>query len=147
MNYIKDVGVISAIGEVSNSISERYTVVSKLGRSTGLTSGTTLDFSYKSTQGLTDLLLIKPSSLEPGRVSADLPRFCAGGDSGAPVFVNARGPDSPRDVTLIGLLQGGTSDGWGLACKIQNVFEKLSLQLASSQGEGTCERPWYVPRG
>jgi hypothetical protein len=41
----------------------------------------------------------------------------------------------PNRVILVGMVTAKPPEGYGVACKIRNVFNKLNIQLAAHQGK------------
>jgi hypothetical protein len=100
--------------------------------------------SYGSPQ-LSDLLLIRPD-IDPNVVYADMPKLCDHGDSGGPLFKDI--PGRPNEVLLVGIVtRGDEKSGWGIACKIRTVFEKLSIQLAAHEGTQEGGSGWFAKIG
>jgi hypothetical protein len=125
--------------------------VQKTGQTTGYTTGIIVDEDYIfslsvpispgnfQTVAFCDCYIIDDAPGTP------LPGFVSGGDSGSVLFGFA--PEADAVIhPAVGLIFGQTGGGGGYACKIQNVFDALDLDVLCAAGypaylEGLAEGP------
>jgi hypothetical protein len=139
-------GAFAITSQVDNTAQFSGTI-HKVGRTTGWTSGTvasscsTVNVSQSNIQLLCQTLVLNPSAIIVG-----------GGDSGSPVFQTGSG----SNVTLVGILWGGSADGHQFVFSpLKNVQEELGAVIATAGGspppggddDPPAEPPGCTPRG
>ncbi|HEV2847109.1 MAG TPA: hypothetical protein VG477_19790 [Thermoanaerobaculia bacterium] len=91
-------------------------VVNKVGRTTGWTSGVVIATCTDFSSAITEFTLFCQGAART---------FTAGGDSGSPVFIRTK----RNDVTLVGLLWGGGTDGAGNTIFAYSPLENIEAEL------------------
>ena len=123
----------------TTAVAECGDPVQKTGQTTGYTTGTVVDDSFtfyfdvpvspgnEQEVVFCDCLIIDESPGTP------LPGFISDGDSGAVLFGFSPEPDAVIHPA-VGLLFASTGGGGAYACKIQHVFDLLSLDVLCASG-------------
>ncbi|MCV3272689.1 S1 family peptidase [Roseobacter sinensis] len=113
------------------------TPVWKSGQTTGVTSGRVIDtdaaFSFPlllSPGGNTTTILICDNYYFEPAPGTPLPGVVSSGDSGSVLFIEEEDVTLPRATGLV----WAQADNWGIACKINRVFEALDLDVLCSSG-------------
>jgi hypothetical protein len=124
------------------------TVMNKVGRTTGWTSGSTTSTCATVNVSGTNIQLLCQTLVKNSGV-----RIVQGGDSGSPVFTVTNGDN----VQLVGILWGGNSSGDMFAFSpLKNIQQELGVMTAtapapppppSSDGGGTGGGSTCTPRG
>jgi len=137
------VGTFNVASQNNTSTSFSGTI-NKVGRTTGWTSGTVSNTCATVNVSGTNITLLCQTLVSSNQ------QIVGGGDSGSPVFTTG----SSSDVTLVGILWGGSSSGdLFVFSPLKNIQDELGAMTATSGGSAPPpddppdEDPPCTPRG